>query len=113
MKTNRTHIFGLSMLLCGSFASAQVCNVTTSNMFGPFAFVANQLNSTTTASTSAHFSKTPMGTLMAGMSSGNPFAATGTLFFDGAGNITASATPTSVPIQVGTDTLNYDCLATI
>ena len=71
---------------------------------------------TTTTGTTPPFSNTGIGQLVSGTTGSVPFASTGTLYFDGTGNVRASSAPqfalTSSTL-VGTYTLNSDCTISV
>ncbi len=122
MKNYWTRIFGLAgFCLLGSLASAQVCQFSTSNLLGQYAFVANQFGTvpfnppgTTGIVVPAPFSPTPLGNFLNGVNSGRQFAVLGALSFDGSGAITAASSATTTNASpVGTYTINSDCSVTV
>lgn len=123
MKMNWMSKLGLlGACLGASLASAQVCQLSNSSLFGPFGFAANQFlgapfnppGTGTTTTTTNPFSNTSLGSLISGVNSNGQFATTGVLFFDGAGQVSAMATPTSsTNTAVGTFNVNPDCTVTV
>jgi hypothetical protein len=120
MKISWTKMVGLGGLCFGSLASAQMCQINNSNIFGSYVYVANQptVISTTgsgttgtggTGTSNTGFSTTTLGMLLSGIASGNQFADSGTIYFDGAGNIDAAPSPGGTLMAVGTYTINADC----
>lgn len=121
MKKNWISKLGLTGICLGaSLASAQVCQLSNASLFGPFGFAANQFIGVpfvppgTGTATATTFSKTSLGALVSGVASNGQFAATGVLFFDGAGQLSAAATQTATTnTAVGTFNVNPDCTVTI
>jgi hypothetical protein len=71
---------------------------------------------TKTTVTAAPFSNTGVGQLVNGTTNSVPFASTGSLYFDGSGNIRANSTPQfalTSSMVVGTYTLNSGCTISV
>ena len=113
MFSGGTTFLCLSLVLCAKIGSAQACQ---SGADGSYSYSAigigipgALLTTGTTNSTSA-YSNTPLGQLLTGVSNTGPFAASGTLYLDGSGNIRASsATQGGTMMLVGTCVVNSDC----
>ena len=96
----------MSFVLCAKVGSAQACQ---SGVTGFYAYSAIGIDaaSSTTSPTNANpaYSNTTLGQLLAGVANTGPFAASGTLYFDGSGNIRASASAG----LIGSYVVNSDC----
>jgi hypothetical protein len=105
-------------------ARAQVCFVTNSSLNGAYGFLASEAGAIpatttgtgTTGTTGASgsstngYSTTELGSLLGGIAAGNQFGLSGVLFFDGAGNIDATSSPTAgAEHLVGSYNVNSDC----
>jgi len=102
----------LSLVLCAKVGSAQSCQ---SGAYGYYAYsaVGTGVPGTllTTGATNANpaYSNTTLGQLLADVANTGPFAASGTLYLDGSGNIRASASAG----LIGTYAVNSDCTITV
>ena len=140
MRINVKKMLWLSSIsfLCVPLA-AQVCQVGNFNITGPYGFVASQptsINNPTSSTggattgtstgtsgtgtsgtgstTTTGYSSTAIGGLLGGIGAGNQFNLAGVLYFDGAGNITASSSTSGTAIvSVGTYNVNPDCSITV
>jgi len=101
----------LSLVLCAKVGSAQSCQ---SGAYGYYAYSAigfDDPGASTTSSTNANpaYSNTTLGQLLADIANVAPFAASGTLYLDGSGNIRASASAR----LIGAYVVNSDCTITV
>jgi hypothetical protein len=103
----------LSLALCAKIGSAQACQ---SGADGHYLYSAigtgipGALLTTSSSSSTSAYSNTPLGQLLAGIANPGPFAASGTLYLDGSGNIrTSSAAQGGTTMLVGTYVVNSDC----
>lgn len=116
----------LSLSLASAQVTAPACQFTNSNLLGTYVGSAMLENGvaattttggtggTTTTTTGNGFSNTAIGGLLSQVSTGTQFAGTGTVVFDGAGNITATPSATNTATSaVGTYNVNPDCTVTI
>ena len=121
----------ISLCACAMFyaavGSAQSCPATVNGFYSytaigngvPSALIATGTTTGTgtgTTTTTLPFSTTGVGQLVSGTTGSVPFASSGKLYFDGAGNIFASSTQQftlSASSVVGTYTLNSDCTISV
>ena len=111
----------ISMAFCGTFASAQqTCTATTASVNGTYGYIATQLGFSGTPMTppgtnTQIFSDTQAGSLIGSINNGNPFWLAGTLYFDGAGNISASSSSATLAARtnVGIYTVSSSCVITV
>lgn len=102
----------LSLVLCAKVGSAQSCR---SGAYGYYAYsaigidVPSVSSTTSAANATPAYSNTTLGQLLAGIASTGPFAASGTLYLDGSGNIRASAAAG----LIGSYVVNSDCTITV
>jgi hypothetical protein len=118
---NLKNLFVLSAFItvCGTFAAAQqTCTATTASVIGTYTYTATEFPFGTVAVTppgtttnSQPFSNTQIGNLIQSLTGGGPFATANVFYFDGAGNISISLSPTAFmgTTPVGTYTVNSDC----
>jgi hypothetical protein len=113
--------FLLPLTLIATFATAQTpsgCQTNNSSINGAYGFTAAEVPLggviMTPPGTTQTYSNTPIGKLISGVNAGVPFSASGILYFDGQGNITASlSSSVSGQVKVGTYTVNNDCTMSV
>jgi len=115
--------FGCFSLLTVPLAQAQVCLLSNATLSGSYGFVASEAGAiptttgtTTTGTTTASsgYSSTEIGSLLGAIAAGNQFSLSGILAFDGAGNISATSSPTGGTSQAaGTYSVNPDCSVSV
>ena len=113
--------FLLPLTLFATFATAQTpsgCQTSNSSINGAYGFTAAAVPLggviMTPPGTTQTYSNTPVGKLISGVNAGVPFSASGILYFDGQGNITASlSSAVSGQVKVGTYTVNGDCTMSV
>lgn len=124
MKTGVTRSFLLLCLsgaVCAVPSQAQVCSVTNSSLTGTYGYAAIQTVWTTNMQAvwtsnmngTAPYSSTGIGQLIGGIDAGQPFATTGLLSFDGAGNVSATSAPQGTSMAVGTYNVEANCAISI
>src|SRR5450432_1810909 len=114
--------FFLPVTLFATFATAQTpigCQTSNSSINGAYGFTASEVplsgvGINPPGTNTQAYSNTPIGNLISGVNGTNPFSASGILYFDGQGNITASlSSAVGGQIKVGTYTVNSDCTISV
>jgi hypothetical protein len=103
----------VSLVLCAKVGSAQACQSGANGYYSYSAIgtgVPGALFTTNTGSLTSAYSNTPVGQLLNGIANTGPFAASGSFYLDGSGNIRASSAPQGgTTMLVGTYVVNSDC----